>query len=112
MIDGKKIRKLRKQRSYTLAELAQKANLSASYLSELERGNKQPSIKTIEKLATALNVHPSEIVHTREPSISVGDRIRLYRQEQDLTLTELATLTGLSYTYLCDIERGAALPSL
>ncbi len=112
MIDGSKIRKLRKERNYTLAGLAQKANLSASYLSELERGHKEPSVKTIAKLATALNVHSSEMVHSREAAFKVGDRIRLYRREQDLTLTELAALSGLSNTYLCDIERGAVLPSV
>ncbi len=112
MIDGSEIRNLRKQKRYTLAGLAHKANLSASYISELEHGRKKPSLKTITKLATALNVSPSEIVYPRETPLKMGDRIRFYRQERNLTLAGLASLSGLSYTYLCDIERGAALPSL
>lgn len=112
MINGNKIRQLRKKRNYTLAGLAKKANLSASYISELERGQKSPSLKAITKLATALNVQSSDIIHPREAPVKIGERIKLYRQERNLTLAELATLSGFSYTYLCDIERGTALPSV
>lgn len=112
MVNGNEVRKLRKEKKYTLAGLARKTSLSVSYLSELERGRKQPSLKTIEKLASALNVHATAILHPQETFLKVGDRVKLHRQEQGLTLTELASLTGLSYTYLCDIERGAVLPSV
>lgn len=112
MINGKMIRLLRKQKNYTLAGLAKKTNLSASYLSELERGRKKPSIKTISKLASALKINPREIVDSRENLFQVGDRIRFYRKKQNLTLAELSARSDLSYTYLGDIERGAVLPSV
>ncbi|MBB6214659.1 transcriptional regulator with XRE-family HTH domain [Anaerosolibacter carboniphilus] len=57
MINGTKIRELRKEKGYTSLDLALRSNLSKSYIEELERGDKQnPSFATIEKLADALNV--------------------------------------------------------
>ncbi|KXG78978.1 helix-turn-helix domain-containing protein [Thermotalea metallivorans] len=57
MINGMKIRELRKEKGYTSLDLALRTNLSKSYIEELERGDKKnPSFATIEKLADALNV--------------------------------------------------------
>ncbi|MFZ5965640.1 MAG: helix-turn-helix domain-containing protein [Bacillota bacterium] len=57
MVNGKKIRELRKEKGYTSQDLAVRSNLSKSYIEELERGDKKnPSFSTVEKLADALNV--------------------------------------------------------
>lgn len=57
MINGVKIRELRKEKGYTSMDLARKSQLSKSYIEELERGDKtNPSFTTVEKLADALNV--------------------------------------------------------
>ncbi|MDF2546213.1 helix-turn-helix domain-containing protein [Anaerosolibacter sp.] len=57
MVNGTKIRELRKEKGYTSLDLALRSNLSKSYIEELERGDKRnPSFATIEKLADALNV--------------------------------------------------------
>ena len=53
MIDYKIIRSLRQKRNMTLQELAKKADISVSYLSEIELGKKQPSLETINKLSQA-----------------------------------------------------------
>ena len=45
MIDYKIIRSLRQKRNMTLQELAKKADISVSYLSEIELGKKQPSLR-------------------------------------------------------------------
>lgn len=57
MIDGVTIRELRREKGYTSLDLANRSNLSKSYIEELERGDKNnPSFLTVEKLADALNV--------------------------------------------------------
>lgn len=57
MIDGMKIRNLRTEKGYTSLDLAVRSNISKSYIEEIERGDKlNPSFKTVEKLADALNV--------------------------------------------------------
>ena len=54
---GKNIYHIRKKRKLTLSELAERANISKSYLSNIERNlNQNPSIQVIEKLANVLDV--------------------------------------------------------
>jgi transcriptional regulator with XRE-family HTH domain len=54
------IRKLRVQRGISQMELSLRANISQSFLANLEKGKKQPSVLTIIKIAAALEVHPKE----------------------------------------------------
>lgn len=45
-------------------------------------------------------------------TLSLGDRLRALREERGFTLKEMGEQSGLSLTYLSEIERGAVLPSL
>lgn len=114
LVKGQQIRILREERGYTLQELAERAQLSLSYLSEIERGSKRPSLKTIDKLAQALDVPRSGLVEDdkQERGLSIGDKIRLLRKEKRLSLAELAQEVGISTSYLSEIERGTVYPSL
>lgn len=51
---GRRLRALRARRGETLAETAERAGLSPQYLSEVERGRKEPSSEMIAALAGAL----------------------------------------------------------
>lgn len=75
---GKKIAEIRKSKGYTLSELAEKANISKSYLSNLERNqNKNPSLKIISRVAEVLNIDPVALMNPGE-----GNEIRMaYDQE-------------------------------
>ena len=44
--------------------------------------------------------------------ISVGERIKRLRKAKRLTQQALAEKTGLTNTYICDIEKGRTNPSL
>ncbi|GIN20933.1 MAG TPA: XRE family transcriptional regulator [Bacillus bacterium] len=60
---GKKIVELRKKRGMTLSELAEKANISKSYISGLERNiNDNPSIQVINKIASILEVDVTTLI--------------------------------------------------
>ena len=50
------LKKLRKSKSFSQAKLAELSALSQAYISELESGEKQPTLKVIKKLAKALEV--------------------------------------------------------
>jgi len=52
---GTRLRALRAQRGETLAETADRAGISPQYLSEIERGRKEPSSEMIAALAGALD---------------------------------------------------------
>jgi transcriptional regulator with XRE-family HTH domain len=53
---GANIRRLRNQFGITIEELANSSGIDASFLGNIERGNRKPTLYTIEKLAKALNV--------------------------------------------------------
>ena len=44
--------------------------------------------------------------------IALGERIRAHREEKKISMKEFATLAGISYSYLCGIERGLVMPSM
>ncbi len=52
---GERIKILRTDQGMTLAELGEKANLSISYLSQIERDKTSPSLTTLETIAKSLN---------------------------------------------------------
>lgn len=53
---GERIRALRAEQGMTLAELGEKANLSISYLSQIERDKTTPSLATLTGIARAFKV--------------------------------------------------------
>ncbi|GIN84300.1 transcriptional regulator [Heyndrickxia sporothermodurans] len=62
---GEKICAIRKKRGLTLTELAEKANISKSYLSNIERNvNQNPSIQVISKIAIVLDVDLMTLLNT------------------------------------------------
>lgn len=56
MFNGHRIREIRKQKDYTLKELAEKTGLSISLLSQIERGIVDPTVGTFWKICTALDI--------------------------------------------------------
>ncbi len=52
---GKRIREFRKQKGYTLQELSGIANISVSYLSQIENGQVSLSINNLESIGRALD---------------------------------------------------------
>lgn len=72
------IRNLRKAKKMTQAALARQVNLSQCYLSEIERGIKTPSIRTLQKLATALGVPAGLLLEEiGKPNSQVPKRTKL-----------------------------------
>ena len=71
---GNNIYKLRKQRGLTLSELAERAKISKSYLSNIERcKNCNPSIQIIEKISNVLKVDLSVLTNSEEVTPLVED---------------------------------------
>ncbi len=61
-IMGFKLKQYRVESGFSLKELAQKTNLSISYLSEIEKGKKYPKPEKILQLAQALGITFDELV--------------------------------------------------
>ena len=58
---GMRIRYLRKNKSLSIEDLALEADVNKNYLSDLERGKRNPSLLILESIANALNVDLSEL---------------------------------------------------
>jgi transcriptional regulator with XRE-family HTH domain len=71
---GAALRRLRRERAVGLNDLAARAGVSASYLSEVERGFKRPSTDVLARLAVAFGLAPSELLAYIEASGSEGAR--------------------------------------
>jgi len=53
---GERIRELRNQKGFSQEQLALSANITTTYLGMLERNQKNPTIKIIERICVSLNV--------------------------------------------------------
>lgn len=69
---GRRLRALRSERGLTILELAAKAGVSSGIISQIERGNSNPSINTLQKLRRALGVNLWAFLD-REPAGDSGD---------------------------------------
>jgi transcriptional regulator with XRE-family HTH domain len=59
---GQQLKNARTKRLLTQEELAEKAEVSAATVVNIERNNQEPQFRTIRKLAKALNVDPTELL--------------------------------------------------
>ncbi|MBI3351260.1 MAG: helix-turn-helix transcriptional regulator [Nitrospirae bacterium] len=66
---GARIKLIRKSSKLTQGKLAERVNLSVEYISRLERGVSEPSFKTLQILAEALNVTVKDLLDFRGPVI-------------------------------------------
>lgn len=53
---GARIKKIRKEKKFSQEQLAAKSKLHRTYISDIERGDRNVSIKNIEKIAKALDI--------------------------------------------------------
>ncbi|EKQ51369.1 MULTISPECIES: helix-turn-helix transcriptional regulator [unclassified Clostridium] len=63
MIPYVRIREVRLEKKLSQTQLAKKAGISQSYLSELESNKKSPTLRQLCKIADALGVMPGELVY-------------------------------------------------
>lgn len=59
---GENVRRLRNEQGLSQEELAFRAGMKRSYLSDLERGVRNPTVRALERLARALNTTPPVLV--------------------------------------------------
>lgn len=56
------VRSIMDRDDWTTADLAEAAGMSASYLSQLMNGHRNPGFESLEAIAEALGVDPSELI--------------------------------------------------
>ena len=74
---GHRLRALRSDRDETLAQTAERAGISPQYLSEIERGRKEPSSEMIAALAGALDTTLADLTLAVTEDLRRLSRIRV-----------------------------------
>ena len=67
---GRRLRELRRRAGLTQEQLGAQAGVGYKFLGSVERGNENPSLEVIDKLAAGLGVAPEvlfELEHTQKP---------------------------------------------
>lgn len=69
---GKVLRVVRKDVGLTQEQLALAAEIDRTFVSLMERGERQPTVRMIFRLATALGVSPSHLIQLTEQRLESG----------------------------------------
>ena len=67
-IVGANIRRLRKAKGLTQEKLAQEADMAMRYVAGVERGEENPSLRFLVKMAEVLGVGPGELFESGQTS--------------------------------------------
>lgn len=81
MLIGPRLRELREQRNLSQGDITEVIGLPRSYISRIENGHAVPSLETLQRLATALDVPLYRIFYSEESSPNV-DRSWMSWKEQ------------------------------
>lgn len=98
---GSKLKLLRNEKDYTLKELAERTDLSISFISDIENGRRNPSLENLVKLAGALGV-PADILLSDEQRLTKTKTIAAHKTDgynDNLTPEEQAAVRAFIDTY-------------
>ena len=69
---GRNVRRLRRAACLSQEELAHRAGMNRTYLSDIERGIRNPSLLMLFHVSSVLDVHPAILLVDEEQSASVN----------------------------------------
>lgn len=75
---GMNIRAIRKAQKLTIDELAEKCDFQAPYLSDIERGERNITLQTLNKILDALEVDPGSVLI---PESRATEKAEIIREE-------------------------------
>jgi transcriptional regulator with XRE-family HTH domain len=107
------LRRERERAGISLAELARRAGIAKSTLSQLESGSGNPSVETLWSLGVALGVPFSRLVEPQAPAVRViraggGPRVHSDRADFAATLLSAGAPHARRDVYLLEAEPGPA----
>ena len=70
---GKVLRTVRKDAGLTQEQLALAADIDRTFVSLIERGERQPTVRVLFKLAAALHVSPARLIQMTEDQVRLTD---------------------------------------
>ena len=106
---GERIKQLRKEKKLTLKELSHKADISISFLSDIENGRSNPSLERLKDIAEALD---TTISYLLGETSDLGKRIKELRTEKNISQNEMAKILGITQQAVSAYEKGLREPDL
>ena len=100
-ITGQRLRNLRQQRGLTQEEMAERAELHPTYIGQVERGEKNLTLVSLEKMLGALGITFAEFFECVEEE---RDRNLAGQCYELVSRKTLAQQEGI-YRILCEIDR-------
>jgi len=88
---GRNIRKFRKAKGLTQEQLAELAGISYKYLGEIERGETNPSIDTLKRIAEGLNIPLESIIKTESVKSTQQEEKRYDESHPDFFVSDHLT---------------------
>ncbi|MEI0476282.1 helix-turn-helix transcriptional regulator [Brachyspira pulli] len=87
---GQNIRELRKSKKMTIDQLAEKSSLSGKYLQGVEVGNRNISIKNLNKICKALetspdillNMKPYNLKNSEEKIFAISEKLKKFEENK------------------------------
>lgn len=83
MLIGPRLRELREQRNLSQGDITEVIGLPRSYISRIENGHAVPSLETLQRLATALDVPLYRIFYSEESSPNVDRSWRSWNEQAE-----------------------------
>lgn len=135
---GRNVKGRRKRRRWLQAELAQRAQLKAKTIGEIERGETNARLSSVESIALAFQIEPAELLnrltakgnglaleeeifilagwtaadHGRTLVQAFGANVRFHRTRQDLSQAQLARLSHMRMGTISEIELAKSTPRI
>lgn len=100
---SERLRYLRETRNLTQKDLAQLAGVSQATIAHIEKATKDPSVETLDKIATALDVHIATLFSTNDIFIFDLKRLRRKYNNVDKLTPHLYMGLGKVIQYAKDI---------
>ena len=95
---GQRVRLARFRRDMTLKEVAVRSGMSATHISEIERGKTSPTIGALQRIASALEERPAHFVEEQSAPLAVvvrrKDRTTEYKCDAENRPTSMEKLTA------------------
>ena len=98
-----RLKYLRERRNLSQTELAKASQVSQSTIAQIESGRKDPSISTIKKIASALDVHIAVLFVTDDVHVFDMPRLKARYDHVDKLNETLYTALGKIIQYARDI---------
>ena len=106
---GQLIRRLRNRQGRTLAEVAASAGVSVAYLSEIERGLKEPSSEVLEAVCMALGSSIAHLVGAAHRELMLAEAASV---ERDLIEADGARVLDLTQRHPDGASRTELAPAV